>query len=44
VSGLCRRLGFKIVDDSNYGDTSGCFFNGHAFETKLFGAFETDAS
>jgi hypothetical protein len=44
VSGLCRRLGFKIVDDSNHGYAPGCFFHCHAFETELFSAFETDTA
>jgi hypothetical protein len=44
VSGLSGCLGFEIVDDSNHGYAPGSFFNCHAFETELFGAFETDAA
>jgi hypothetical protein len=44
VSGLCRRLGFQIVDHSNHGYAPGSFLNCHSFEAELFGAFETDAS
>jgi hypothetical protein len=44
VSGLCRRLVFKIVNNSNHGYASGSFLNCHSFEAELFGAFETDTA